>query len=434
MADRTLTETEVDPRKIARGRPEQLGVVVAHCRGTEPFTAAAVESGTSVGREEGADLVVADPGVSRLHARLERHDDGVLVRDLGSHNGTFVNGTPVPTDGMLAPLGAVVRMAKTLLVVVRDVSPYGDGRSIDAAGLIGGAGLDEARNAILTFAATSRPALILGETGTGKEIVAQALHDGSGRRGPLVALNCAAVPSQLIDAELFGHSRGAFSNAVAARDGLFKTADGGTLFLDELGELPPPAQAKLLRTLETGEVRAVGSDSVARVDVRVVAATNRDLDALAESGEFRTDLLHRIAGLRILLPRLTARIEDVPCLVAHFLERGGSASAVALEHLMLQAWPGNVRELRNVVLSALEVARRNAHAEIELGDVTSVVTSSGRRPADSEDARLESRIRLALRETSGNVPLAAERLHMSRSALYESLKRLDIDARSFRQR
>jgi len=411
MADRTLTETEVDPRKIARGRSEELGVVVAHCRGTEPFSAAAVGSGTTIGREEGADLVVADPGVSRVHARLERRDDGVFVRDLGSHNGT-----------------------STLLVVVRDVSPYGEERSVDAAGLLGGARLDEARDAILTFAATSRPALILGETGTGKEIVARALHESSGRRGQLVALNCAAVPSQLIDAELFGHSRGAFSNAVAARDGLFKTADGGTLFLDELGELPPSAQAKLLRTLETGEVRAVGSDSVSHVDVRVIAATNRDLDALTEAGQFRTDLLHRIAGLRIVLPRLTDRIEDVPCLVTHFLERQTAASAVALEHLMLQAWPGNVRELRNVVLSALEVARRNAHSEIELADVTAVMASTSKQPADSEDARLESRIRLALRDANGNVPLAAERLHMSRSSLYESIKRLGIDARTFRQK
>jgi DNA-binding NtrC family response regulator len=372
--------------------------------------------------------------VSRLHARLVRDGDALVVADLGSHNGTSVNGTPVGPDEVRAGVGSVIRMAKTLLVVVRDVSPYTEGREVDAAGLIGGARLDEVRDLVVTFAATSQPALILGETGTGKEIVAQALHDASGRKGALVALNCAAVPPELIDAELFGHSRGAFSNAVASREGLFKSANGGTLFLDELGELPPAAQAKLLRTLETGEVRPVGSDSVARVDVRVVAATNRDLDAMTESGGFRADLLHRIAGLRIALPPLAERIEDIPSLVAHFLGTEAPVSAVALEHLMLQSWPGNVRELRNVVVTAREVARRNAHTEIDPSDLASVMTASGRRPQDSEDARLESRIRAALRETAGNVPLAAERLDMSRSALYESLKRLGLDAKSFRGR
>ncbi|MEZ4221267.1 MAG: sigma 54-interacting transcriptional regulator [Polyangiaceae bacterium] len=434
MADRTLTETEGDSRTTGQGRPEAMGVVVAHCRGTEPFSAVAVGDGTRVGREDGAELVVADPGVSRLHASLERRDDGVFVQDLGSHNGTFVDGTPVPKAGTRARVGAVIRMAKTLLVVVRDVSPYTNRRDATAGGLLGGAQLDGARDAILIFGATSRPALILGETGTGKELVARSLHEHSGRRGQLVALNCAAVPSQLIDAELFGHTRGAFSDAVAARDGLFKTADAGTLFLDELGELPLAAQAKLLRVLETGEVRAVGSDAVTHVDVRLVAATNRNLDAQVAAGLFREDLLHRIAGVRIALPRLADRVEDLPCLVAHFLGGRALASAVALEHLMLQDWPGNVRELRNVVIAALEVSRRNAHAEIELADVAAVMTSSGGRPGVGEDDRLSNRICAALRETKGKVPLAAEQMQMSRSALYESIKRLGIDVRSFRRR
>ena len=392
VADQTLTETEVDPRKLARSRRACPGVVVPYCRGAHPWLASPVESTRTVGRDPSAELTVADAGVSRVHVRLERRGPGLLVTDLGSRNGTWLNGVRVPAEGAAAPAGSVIRMAQTILVVVNDATPYLQSNSLNAAGLIGGACLDEVRNIIGTFAASNRPALVLGPTGTGKEIVARALHEASGRMGQFVALNCAAVPAELIDAEMFGHTRGAFSNAVGARSGLFKTADGGTLFLDELGELPAAAQAKLLRTLESGEVRAVGSDSAQHVDVRVVGATNRDLDEMAAADGFRADLLHRVAGLRIVLPPLAERIEDVPSLVHHFSGSVLPITAQALEHLMLQPWPGNVRELRNVVLSAIEVARRRDHSEIELSDIAAVTTAhtGSRTTRKTPDSRTAS--------------------------------------------
>jgi DNA-binding NtrC family response regulator len=434
MADRTVTEAELDPKKLAERRSERIGVVVAHCRGKQPWSAASLEASRTVGRDASADLVVDDPGVSRVHIRLERRDGALFVTDLESRNGTFVNGTPVPSEGRSAPVGALIRMAQTILVVVRDASPYLDERDVEPAELIGGASLDRVRGLISTSSSTTRPVLIQGETGTGKEIVARAVHDASGRRGRFVALNCAAVPSDLIDAELFGHTKGAFSNAIGARAGLFRSADRGTLFLDEIAEMPPAAQAKLLRTLETGEVRSVGSDSVVHVDVRIVAATNRDVDAMATAESFRTDLLHRVAGLRIRLPSLAERAEDVPSLVRHFTGEDPGISAQALEQLMLQPWPGNVRELRNVVLFAAELAKKNGHHEIDASDVAEVLAASSGRTSDTEGSRLESRIRRALLDAAGSVPKAAAALGMSRSALYENMRRLEIDASLFRSK
>ncbi len=320
------------------------------------------------------------------------------------------------------------------LVIVPDVTPYENRRAPLFPELIGGASLDDARVVIDTVAATKTPIMILGDTGTGKEVVARVLHDRSGRSGQFVALNCAAVPNELVDAELFGHTRGAFSGAVGARAGLFRTADEGTLFLDEIGELPAGVQAKLLRVLETEEVRAVGEDKVARVDVRIVAATNRDVDSMVDGGDFRGDLLHRLSGLRIVLPALSERIEDLPALSLHFLaDTGVGITAAALERLMLHAWPGNVRELRNVVRAACEVARRQTHAEIEPADVAAVIgATSARIGQPSRESELAARVTQVLTATLGSVPDAAQKLGMSRSVLYETLRRLRIDPKAFR--
>jgi transcriptional regulator with GAF, ATPase, and Fis domain len=331
----------------------------------------------------------------------------------------------------------VVRAGRTLLVVVSDVSPYLGRRPAELPGLLGGAALDDARFCIETIAPTKTPVLVLGETGTGKEVVASLVHGVSGRPGPLVALNCAAVPAELVDAELFGHARGAFSGASTARTGLFRAADTGTLFLDEIGEMPPNVQAKLLRALETEEVRAVGEDRPTRIDVRVVAATNREVDELVESGAFRGDLLHRLAGLRIVLPPLRERREDVPALVEYFARGSGMpVSVTALEKLMLHAWPGNVRELRNLIGSAAEVAKHKGRSEIDVEDISGLLVPVSRRSGSipDEEATLIARINDALTVTSGDVAAAAERLGMSRSVLYETLRRLRIEPRAFRPR
>lgn len=436
MADRTVTEAAFDYASVAGQRRQELGVVVAYCRGALPWSVSRIAPALTVGRDQTADLTVEDAGVSRIHARLEHRGSAVHVTDAGSRNGTFVNGERVPDGGVLAPLGSVIRIAKTLLVTLADVGPYADRRPPFIPELVGGAALDDARIVIDTVAATKTPVLVLGDTGTGKEVVARVLHDRSGRPGQFVALNCAAVPNELVDAELFGHSRGAFSGAVGSRAGLFRSADGGTLFLDEIGELPAPVQAKLLRVLETEEVRAVGEDKVVQVDVRIVAATNRDVDSMVDASDFRGDLLHRLSGLRVVLPALRERIEDLPALALHFLhESGVTLTATALERLMLHAWPGNVRELRNVVRAASEVARRAGRAEVEPADVAVVIgATTARLGQPTEEAELAARISQVLTETYRSVPDAAQRLGMSRTVLYETLRRLRLDPKAFRPR
>ena len=395
----------------------------------------AISGTATVGRDPAAEIPVEDAGVSRAHACFEVRGNMLWVTDLGSRNGTHVDGELVPTSGCHAPIGSVVRLGRTLLVVA-DVAPHLRARPDPLPGLLGGAALDDARFCIETIAPTKNPVLVLGETGTGKEVVAGLLHARSGRFGPFVALNCAAVPGELVDAELFGHARGAFSGATAARAGLFRAADGGTLLLDEIGEMPPQVQAKLLRTLETEEVRAVGEDRAVHVDVRVVAATNRQVDQLVETGAFRGDLLHRLAGLRIVLPALRERREDVPVLAEHFAESAGvPPSVLALEALMLHAWPGNVRELRHVIASAVEIARRKRHAEIEPDDLAGLLMPQSRPGApSSEDALVSARINEALGATQGDVAAAARLLGTSRSVLYETLRRLRIEPRAFRTR
>ncbi len=222
------------------------------------------------------------------------------------------------------------------------------------------------------------PVLIRGESGTGKELVARAIHDASPRRSrPFVAINCTAMPEALVESELFGHARGAFTGAVGGRDGLFAEASGGTLFLDELGDMPATLQAKLLRVLQDGEVRAVGADRGYRVDVRVIAATNRDLEERIRTGQFRADLFYRLDVIPIVVPPLRARPEDLPALVAHFFDRARMRNPHATVErlapdvvplLARYAWPGNVRELENLIerltvfggsreLSAADIAR-----------------------------------------------------------------------------
>jgi transcriptional regulator of acetoin/glycerol metabolism len=432
------TETEHVPDRGSRpGMRVRPGVLLVHSRGPLPIRAYPIPKQATLGRDPGADIPVEDSGVSRAHARLELRGGALWVSDLGSRNGTHVDGRSVGEAGAIAEPGAVVRAGRTLLVVSEDVSPYLGARPGELSGLLGGAALDDARFCIETIAATKTPVLVLGETGTGKEVVAGLLHERSRRPGPFVALNCAAVPAELVDAELFGHARGAFSGATAARTGLFRAADGGTLFLDEIGEMPPNVQAKLLRALETEEIRAVGEDKALRVDVRVVAATNRQVDELVDSGAFRGDLVHRLAGLRIRMPPLRERCEDVPALVEHFASGSGMVMAVlAVERLMLHSWPGNVRELRNLVGSAAEIARRKQHEDIELEDVESLLIPASRPHAAGadEEAALAARVSEALSSTAGDVAAAAERLGMSRSVLYETLRRLRIEPRAFRPR
>ncbi|MBK7580678.1 MAG: sigma-54-dependent Fis family transcriptional regulator [Myxococcales bacterium] len=434
MAERTVTE-HAQYAVGSAGSAPVIGLVLVPARAGDGLTLIDVSRPLSVGRDESSDIVLDDAGASRAHARFEQRGEQVLVSDLGSRNGTWVDAAPASTSGTLARPHSVIRIGRSLFVVA-DLAPYARPRPGELAGLYGGASLDDAREAVLTIAPTKSAVLILGETGTGKEVIARLVHEASGRGGPFVALNCAAVPSELVDAELFGHARGAFSGAAKDRTGLFRTAHGGTLFLDEIGEMPAAVQAKLLRTLETGEVRPVGDDHSLTVDTRVVAATNREVDQLIESGSFRGDLLHRLAGLRIRLPPLRERREDVPLLAQAFaLAVGAEVSPAAFERLMLHPWPGNVRELRNVIAAATEVARRKGRPEITEEDVTPLLILAN--PKSTPPSRAEQtnrRVTDALTEAAGDVAQAAALLGMGRSALYETLRRLDIDPRGFRRR
>ncbi|HTF33917.1 MAG TPA: sigma-54 dependent transcriptional regulator [Myxococcota bacterium] len=277
--------------------------------------------------------------------------------------------------------------------------------------------------------------LIQGESGTGKELVARAIHASSARAsGPFVPVDCGALPETIIESELFGHERGAFTGAIGASPGLFRMADRGTLFLDEIGEIPGSVQAKLLRALQHKEVRPVGASAPVPVDLRIISATHRDLSAMVEARQFRTDLFYRLNVVRIEIPPLRERREDVPLLVHHFLAKHGNTSVQiegidddALELLVMHDWPGNVRELENVMESALALARgpRLRASDLPLA----------RRRASGAAARVPLEVPLsleayewcalarALEEASGDAAQAARRLGIGRSTFYRKLSK-----------
>ncbi len=282
-------------------------------------------------------------------------------------------------------------------------------------------------------------ALILGETGTGKELVARALHRNSARAGgPFVAVNCAAIPTELMESELFGHVKGAFTGAVNERTGRFREADGGTLFLDEIGDMPLCTQAKILRVLQEREITPVGGNRVQPVNVRIVVATHRDLPAAVKEGRFREDLWYRLQVVPLWLPPLRERLGDVLLLAEHFLRRlGGDSpkrlSAAAARLLLAHPWPGNVRELRN----AMERAAILSHGpviEVEhIGLQATAALTPGldidlEGPMAAAIAQLEREMIVrALAATAGNRAEAARRLGLSRQQLYRKLAELDLD-------
>ena len=303
-------------------------------------------------------LSFADPRMSRLHAVVQASaEDGRLsVLDLGSTNGTWVNGERV--DRCELHPGDTLRTGDTLLLV-DELRPAPGGLTPPAEAQTTLVHVSRAMRAVVErtrrAAPTDLAVLVLGESGTGKELVAQELHARSGRRGPFLAVNCGAIAPTLIESELFGHVRGAFTGATSAAEGLFRSADGGTLLLDEIGELPLALQTRLLRVLETGEVRPVGATTTLRVSTRVVAATNIDLDRACAQGTFRGDLFARLDEVRVHLPPLRARRVDILVLAQHFFakHRGRrpmpTLTADAAEGLLLNKWPYNVRELEKVV-------------------------------------------------------------------------------------
>jgi transcriptional regulator with GAF, ATPase, and Fis domain len=312
---------------------------------------------SSIGRQEANDVFIDDPTVSRFHCEIVIDEGGARVRDLESRNGTFVDGTRV-VEAWLRD-GADLRLGRCGLRV-----RVGDGcvrqpisERTELGSLCGESAAMRMTFALLEkAAATDATVLLEGETGTGKEGAAEALHQFSARKDkPLVVVDCAAMPAGLLESELFGHDKGAFTGATGRRTGAFAEAAGGTVFLDEIGELPLELQPKLLRFLERKEIRRIGTNAMERVDVRVIAATHRDLRAAVNRHAFRADLYFRLSVVRITLPSLRERPGDIPLLAERLLTRmhAGERQRQALlrpeflRELSLQSWPGNVRELRN---------------------------------------------------------------------------------------
>ena len=284
--------------------------------------------------------------------------------------------------------------------------------------------------------------LINGQSGTGKEMLAQAIHAASPRNGkPFVAINCGALPEQLLESELFGHAKGAFTGAVSARDGLFKTAGGGTLFLDEIGDMPQPLQVKLLRVLQERKVRPLGSDHDIEIDVRIISATHRDLPKAMEKKEFREDLFYRLNVVNLKIPALHQRTEDIPLLANHLLRQAAerhkpqirSFSVDAMKRLMAASWPGNVRQLVNVIEQCVALSSSPVISDALVEQALSGENSALPTFAEARTQFELNYLRKLLQMTKGNVTNAARLAGRNRTEFYKLLSRHELDASDFKE-
>jgi transcriptional regulator with GAF, ATPase, and Fis domain len=395
-----------------------------------------------VGSGNTCDLVLKDPTVSRQHLLLRIEGDAIRITDAGSRNGTLLDSVRV-LDAYARPDSTITIGSSTLrLRMLDDVVELPLSKREKMGGMIGrSVAMRRAFAVIERVAPTDTTVLIEGETGTGKELAAEALHDESRRAGkPFIVFDCSAVSSTLIESELFGHVRGAFTGAVGDRPGAFEAAHGGTLFIDEIGELPLDLQPKLLRVLEQRSVRRVGSNTPRQVDVRIVAATNRSLALEVERGRFREDLYYRLAVIPLRLPPLRERLGDIPLLFRHFEIKlaGRTAPKNFLPESVVNAFaarsfPGNVRELRNEVARAVSLGidqhRGGAPlpapsaavgAEVDLNEL--LFTGRERVAEAYERAYLER----ALQKTGGNVSRAAELAGVNRKFIQRAMKRFGL--------
>jgi DNA-binding NtrC family response regulator len=380
-----------------------------------------------VGSAPASDLQLSDDAVSRSHFALRLLPDGYLLTDLESSNGTFVEGRRVHS-AYLRP-GDLIEVGHTRIkfegaresveLALSRADAFGNyrGRSTAARRVI--AMLEQLASEDVTV-------LLLGETGTGKDTVAEALHEKSARKkGPFVVLDCGAIPVGLIESELFGHEKGAFTGATADHLGVFRQAHGGTVFLDEIGELPRELQPRLLRALERREVKPVGAARPVPVDVRVIAATNRDLRVDVNSGLFREDLFYRLNVVSLVLPPLRERPEDIPLLAAQFwseLQPEGGLPKEFLEPLLRHSWPGNVRELRNRVERAAYLDRRPEITGAEAQKDESFHLAK-QRVVDAFERRFLTEL---LQKTGGNISEAARRAELDRVHLRRLLRKFGL--------
>jgi transcriptional regulator with GAF, ATPase, and Fis domain len=429
--------------RIAHG-PEgaSAGLVATVLSGTSKGTTRTVGLRMKIGKAPDNDLILADDTVSRHHCELVRTSQGVQVKDLGSTNGTKVDGTRIH-EAMVMP-GSVLKVGEVEISVRPsaqriEIMPSD---STDFGGVIGQAlSMRTIFGVLERIAPTEATVLLEGETGTGKDVLARALVAKSGRANkPFVVVDCGAVSYSLIESELFGHERGAFTGAVAARQGAFELAEGGTVFLDEIGELPIDVQPKLLRVLESKEFRRVGGNKTLRSNVRVVAATKRNLQREVGAGKFREDLYFRLAVVPVTVPSLRSRREDIPMIARYILKATSQTVEYALSDetlaaLMAHDWPGNVRELRNVLERAVYLAQATGSTDLGL-----VILPGASPPADAGfqfeagqtyrdtrakyDAEFERRyLKWLLGRHGGNVSAAAREAKMDRKHLHEMARK-----------
>lgn len=385
-----------------------------------------------IGRSTGCQLRCNAARISREHAEISLKGPVVALRDLGSTNGTFLNGVqvqqaPLKTNAVFRCDQVVGTLLKVHLDSVMDGAFGCIGRDF-----YGGPTLKRQLEPVARIASSDLPILLEGATGTGKERAARFIHDQSGRSGAFHAINCAALPAELAEAELFGHRQGAFTGAHQAATGHIRAADGGTLFLDEIEELSLPLQAKLLRVIQEQEVTPVGCHKPISVNVRVISACQRPLERRIEDRSFREDLYARLAGFVARLPKLSERLEDIPSLFMHFLHKHSRGAvpdvdAVLIERLCLYDWPRNVRELE--LLSRQLLALHGGERRLKLSHLPSHIRSPSGWLADGDLAATEelSRLIRALHDCSGNITHASARLGISRSRAYRIMGDQTVD-------
>jgi transcriptional regulator with GAF, ATPase, and Fis domain len=414
--------------------------------GRPPFPL--IDGPVMLGREVPPDQGIAlteDRRASRRHAQVERIQGVIQITDLGSKNGLFVNGGRV-THAALQE-GDVIRVGDSLLILRTEPARQLDGR---VPGLLGSAPATRALRHALARAAPSKATVLLcGETGTGKEVAARAVHELSGRTGPLISMNCAAIPDSLAESQLFGHMAGAFTGA-SAHAGFFRAAHEGTLFLDEVGELSPALQPKLLRALEERAVIPVGSTRPIACDVRLVAATNRDLPAAIHQGTFRADLFARLSEVPVALPPLRDRREDVlEILMANLGSRPHHLSADLAAALLIHPWPFNIREVRKLAAGLLLAAEGRDRLEVDLlqgllrpaegpaGQESGAPPPPAIAPGPAEAAQRTpaptgEELRALMAETRGNVSEVARRMGRSRRQVDRWLAQHGLTIHMFR--
>jgi transcriptional regulator with GAF, ATPase, and Fis domain len=433
--------------------------------------------GLTIGRESGNQLIIPDQSLSRRHCAVEVDDEWVVLRDHGSANGTYVNGEAI-RERVLRD-GDRIRAGESILLFVATeppqerqamevAEPLLDGTThriplddwVEASiastpasahgemlevsrqarhrlNMVGDSkAIHAVQECIRKVAASDCTVLVSGETGTGKELAARAIHENGARsRAPFVAINCAALTEPLLESELFGHEKGAFTGAIGLKKGRLELADSGTLFLDEIGDLAPGLQAKLLRALQHHEFERVGGTRTIKVNVRIIAATNADLQAAVVAGRFRQDLWYRLNVVRVIMPPLRARRSDIPQLASHFAGKYGGGRAIqfspeALDRLCAYEWPGNVRELENAIERAIVLGTANRVVVDDLPQEVIAATATRTGPAAPYRSNVnETRRRLileAIDRSGGNRTAAAKLLGINPTYLHRLLTNLGL--------